>query len=153
MSDTFEIRLDRVDGYRFRTDFGSPEIPTLVVDEPPPLGGGTGPNPARLLAAAVGDCLSASLIFCLAKSRVEVGGVKTKVVGAYRRNERNRLRIGRLDARIEIDVSGTEPGKLQGCLEMFEDYCVVTASIRKGLDVAVTVLDTSGHQLLASPAP
>lgn len=153
MSDTFEVRLDRIDGYRFRTDFGSPEIPQLVVDEPPPLGEGTGPNPARLLAAAVGDCLSSSLIFCLGKSRVEVASVATRVVGTYRRNERNRLRIGGLDVTIEVEVPGSEPEKLSRCLGMFEDFCVVTASVRAGLDVAVKVVDASGNELYASSAP
>jgi hypothetical protein len=62
MADTFEVRLNRIAGYQFRADFGDDGIPSLVVDEPAPLGGGTGPNPARLLATAVGNCLSSSLI-------------------------------------------------------------------------------------------
>jgi uncharacterized OsmC-like protein len=120
MSDTFEIRLERLEGYRFRTDFGTEGVPPLIVDEPPPLGEGTGPNPARLLAAAVGDCLSASLLFCLGKSRVEVAGVKTRVAGTYRRNERGRLRIAVLDVSIQVDAPGSDPAKLGKCLEMFE---------------------------------
>jgi organic hydroperoxide reductase OsmC/OhrA len=153
MSDTFEIRLERLDGYRFLTDFGTEGVAPLIVDEPPPLGEGTGPNPARLLAAAVGDCLSASLLFCLGKSRVEVAGVKTRVAGTYRRNERGRLRITVLDVSIQVDVPGSDQAKLGRCLEMFEDFCVVTASVRKGVDVGVTVTDIRGNQLFASPAP
>jgi len=153
MSDTFEIHLDRIDGYRFRVDFGSPEIAPLLVDEPPPLGAGSGPNPARLLGAAVGNCLSSSLVFCLGKTRVEVAGVETAVVGKYRRNERGRLRVASLDVAVEIDVPGSEPAKLRKCLAMFEDYCVVTASVRKGIEVAVTVKDTSGNVLFDHPPP
>ena len=152
MSDTFEVLLDRIDGYRFRTDFGSPEIPELIVDEPPPLGRGSGPNPTRLLATAVGNCLSASLIFCLSKSRVELGSVKTKIEGNYVRNERNRLRIGGLVVTIEIDLAGNEPSKLEKCLGLFEDFCVVTATVRQGLDVKVVIVDTAGKQLHASAA-
>jgi len=150
MSDTFEIQLERLNDYRFQIDFGSEEVSPLVVDEPPPLGSGSGPNPSSLLAAAVGDCLSASLIFCLERSRTEIGSVKTKVTGTYRRNERARLRIGGLDVKIEIDAPGSNPKKLSKCLEMFEDFCVVTASVRKGLNVSVTVVDTTGQQLFAS---
>lgn len=150
MSDTFEVRLQRLGGYRFRTDFGSAEIPPLIVDEAPPLGEGTGPNPARLLAAAVGDCLSASLIFCLGRSRVEVAGVETTVIGTYSRNERGRLRVGGLDVSIEVDVPGSDPEKLGKCLEMFEDFCVVTGSVRQGIDVRVRVVDPAGNRLYAN---
>jgi organic hydroperoxide reductase OsmC/OhrA len=150
MADTFEVQLSRIAGYQFRADFGAEGMPPLVVDEPPPLGGNAGPNPARLLATAVGDCLSASLIFCLARSRVEVAGVDTRVVGSLHRNERGRLRIGKLEVSIRIDVPGAEPARLGKCLEMFEDYCVVTASVRKGIEVDVTVVDVQGREIFAS---
>jgi organic hydroperoxide reductase OsmC/OhrA len=152
MSDTFEIELERVAGFRFRTDFGLPGVAPLVVDEPPPLGEGQGPNPARLLAAAVGDCLSASLLFCLGKSRVEVASLRTRVVGTYVRNERNRLRIGGLDVALVLDAPGRGADDLSKCLAMFEDFCVVTASVRKGLEVDVTVSDPAGNELYASSA-
>lgn len=150
MSDTFEIRLKRLDGYRFETDFGTPGVPALVVDEPPPLGDGSGPNPARLLAAAVGGCLSASLLFCLGRARVEVGSLATHVSGTYRRNERGRLRIGGLDVSIEVELPGTAPDELGRCLGTFEDFCIVTASVRAGLEVTLTVRDTAGNELWAS---
>lgn len=149
MSDTFEVTLERIERYRFRADFG-PGLPGLVLDEPPPLGANAGPNPARLLATAVGDCLSASLVFCLSKSRVEVAALHTRVNGTYRRNERNRLRIGGLEVDLEVDVPGADPGRLARCLEGFEDFCVVTASVRQGLEVAVTVHDPAGNELFAS---
>jgi organic hydroperoxide reductase OsmC/OhrA len=152
VSDTFEVRLDRVDGYRFRADFGLEGVEPLTVDEPPPLGEGRGPNPARLLALAVGNCLSASLVFCLSKSRIEIGSVETTVVGSYRRNERGRLRIDGLDVSIRIDLAGTDRARVEKCLGAFEDFCVVTASVRRGIDVGVIVQDTNGETLLSSPA-
>ncbi len=152
MSDTFEIHLERIAGYQFRADFGSADIAALIVDEPPPLGAGSGPNPARLLAVAVGNCLSASLIFCLSKSRAEIGSVQTSVTGTFVRNERNRLRIGGLFVAIEIDVPETDSAKLERCLQMFEDYCVVTASVRQGIDMTVSVRDTHGRLLYGGPA-
>jgi len=145
MSDTFEVRLRRIERYRFETDFRQDGVAPLVVDEPPPLGDGTGPNPARLLAAAVGDCLSASLVFCLSKSRVELTSLATTVTGSYVRNARNRLRIGRLD--VTIEVGAEDPSKLERCLGSFEDFCIVTASVRAGLAVGVRVVDTAGNAL------
>ena len=147
MSETFRVDLERLDGFRFRADFGSPDIPALVLDEGPPLGKGGGPNPARLLAAAVGNCLSSSLLFCLGKSRIEVASLRTGVTGTYVRNERGRTRIGRLDASISIDVPGGDPARLAKCLELFEDFCTVTASLRQGIPIQVTVTGPGGAVL------
>lgn len=85
MGSTFDIELRLEEGYRFTVDFGD-GIPTLLVDEPPPLGEGAGPNPSRLLAAAVADA-----------------------------------------------------GRLDRCLDLFEDFCIVTQSVRNGFDVEVEV--------------
>jgi uncharacterized OsmC-like protein len=147
MADTFSLSLRRLDGFRFEVDFGDRGIPLLEVDESPPLGEGRGPNPARLLALSVGNCLAASLLFCLQKSRVKVASIAAEVEGEYQRNERNRLRIGRLDVAITIAVSDEDRGKLDRCLGMFEDFCVVTATVRQGVPVHVRVLDPQGALL------
>ena len=147
MSDTFQIELERLDGYRFRADFGDPALPALLTDEGPPLGKGAGPNPSKLLATAIGNCLSASLVFCLSKSRVEVGKLRTTATGTLVRNERNRLRIGRIDVVLAPELPGSTPEKVQKCLEVFEDFCTVTASVRAGLPVGVKVVDASGSVL------
>ena len=65
MSDNnqFSIQVQLIEDYLFKIDFG--EFGDVLTDEPPPLGGGEGPNPARLVAAAVGNCLCASLLFSL----------------------------------------------------------------------------------------
>jgi uncharacterized OsmC-like protein len=60
------VRLTQAQDYQFDVDFGTPG-PLLRADEPAPLGQGTGPSPEQLLAAAVGNCLSASLLFALRK--------------------------------------------------------------------------------------
>jgi hypothetical protein len=52
----FALTMDLQDDYRFLVDFGQDGVPPLLMDEPEPLGEGTGPNAARLLAAAVGNC-------------------------------------------------------------------------------------------------
>ena len=150
MADTFQVQLARLDGYRFRADFGDPAIPALEVDEGPPLGKGAGPNPTKLLATALAECLSSSLIFCLAKSRVEVGTLHTTATGTLVRNERGRLRVGRIDVVLRPELPGSEPAKVQKGLELFEDFCVVTASVRQGLAVGVKVEDARGAPLYES---
>ncbi len=48
----FELSLTLEDGYRFTVEFGREGVPPLLLDEPPPLGEGSGPNAARILGAA-----------------------------------------------------------------------------------------------------
>ncbi len=141
MSDRPEatVVLELEEGYRFRADLGSPGVPPLVLDEPPPLGEGAGPDAARVLAAAVGDCLSASALFCLRKARVEVRGMRTEVSVSFARNEEGRLRIAGIGVRMHPEVAPGDAGRVRRCLEIFEDFCVVTQSVRGGIDVRVEV--------------
>lgn len=138
-AETVEVRLDQQDLYRFSVLFGQDGVEPLVVDEPAPLGAGAGPNASRLLAAAVGHCLSASALYCLDKARVPVQGVQTTVTGQLERNERGRLRIGGLQVQIDVAVAEADRSRMVRCLELFEDFCVVTASVRNGIPVEVDV--------------
>jgi organic hydroperoxide reductase OsmC/OhrA len=140
--ESFEVTLERAENYRFVADFHQPGVPSLVMDEPPPLGTGEGPNPARLLAAAIGQCLSSSALFCLNKARVPVHGMHTSVAGTMVRNERGRLRIGSLTVTLQPRVSPEDRDRLTRCLDLFEDFCIVTESVRGGIDVQVTVEPT-----------
>lgn len=135
----FEVALTLRDGYAFTVDFAEGEGPPLVVDELPPLGEANGPNPARLLAAAVGSCLSASLLFCLRKSRIEVNRLRTTVEGTIARNERGRLRIGGIRVRLAPELTAAQAERMGRCLDLFQDFCLVTESIREGIAVDVEV--------------
>jgi organic hydroperoxide reductase OsmC/OhrA len=142
-SEGFSVALTLQHGYRFDVDFQDGTLPQMVVDERPPLGEGAGPNPARVLATAVGQCLSASLLFCLRKARVEPKELRTVVRGTMIRNERGRFRIGEL--RVTLDPT-FEPGdreRIGRCVELFEDFCIVTESVRSGIDVQVELAGVS----------
>lgn len=139
MEGTFEVTLSRRDKFEFDVDFGDGSHTTLRMDEPEPLGEGQGPNAARVVAAAIGNCLSASLLYCLGKAHIDVVDLETRVTGETVRNERGRLRLGKLQVHIEPDVGAVPREKLQRCLDIFEDFCLVTASVREGLDVDVSV--------------
>lgn len=133
----FSLRLTLAENYRMTVDFG--DGAELLMDEPPPLGEGTGPNASRVLAAAVGNCLSSSLLFCLRRARARVDGLETEVHGKLVRNERGRLRIGELKVRIAADLDPEERAKLDRCLDLFEDFCIVSASVRQGIPIDVEV--------------
>ena len=149
MSEThgFTLTLEQVQDYEFRVKFDWPEVADLTLDEPAPLGRSAGPNAARLIGAAVANCLSSSLLFCLRKFKQSPGTLRAEVRGEIVRNDRGRMRIGRFDVTIHL---GAEPGTLQHfdrCLAQFEDFCVVTESVRHGIPVGVRVVDPQGAEV------
>ncbi|MBI4408206.1 MAG: OsmC family protein [Gemmatimonadetes bacterium] len=137
--ESFAVELVQRDGFEFGVDFDGDGLLDLRVDEPPPLGGGRGPNAARLLAAAVGHCLSASLLFCLRKARVEVGGIRTRVQGSLVRNEHGRLRVGELRIALQPELEPADRDRIGRCLEVFEDFCLVGQSVKRGIPLHIEV--------------
>ena len=137
--DEATVSLELRQGYQFLVDFGMPGVPGLLMDEPGPLGAGQGPNASRMLAAAIANCLSASLLFCLRKAHVDVHGMRTDASAALMRNERGRPRVGRISVRIHPELEQTDSGRIARCLGLLEDFRVVTQSVRSGLDVSVEV--------------
>lgn len=133
------VRLELEDGYRFWVDLGE-GFPPLLMDEPAPLGDGAGPNASAVLAAAVGNCLSASLLYCLRRARIDVTSLRTEAEVVPARNAEGRLRIGSIRVELHPEVAAGAEGRLGRCLELFEDFCVVTESVRAGIDVAVKVV-------------
>ncbi len=129
--------LELLNDYRLKVRFDGEELGNLTMDEPPPVGSGSGPNPAMLISAAVGGCLTESLLFCLRKSHADVKGMKTKIITTLKRNERGRLRIGAIT--IELKPQVDDITKLARCREIFEDYCVVTESVKNGIPVEIRI--------------
>ena len=132
------VHVELEEGYRFRVDFGDGRG-VLLMDEPAPLGDGSGPNAAAVLGAAVANCLSASLLFCLRKARVEVRSLGADVEVTSSRNERGRLRVSGVRVQLHPDLAPGNEGRVGRCLELFEDFCVVTEAVRGGIEVDVTV--------------
>lgn len=146
----FTLHLEQLEGYEFKVRFDWDQVPELIVDEPPPLGGRAGPNPSRLIAVAAANCLSASLLYCVTKNEPPAGAVKTAVTCRMVRNDKQRLRVGGLTVRIEVNDAIADAARFKRCLDLFEDFCVVTASIRDGIPVAVEVCDPAGNVLHSS---
>jgi organic hydroperoxide reductase OsmC/OhrA len=143
---TFGVELEQQEGYEFRVHFDWPGVAELTLDEPPPLGGARGPNAARLVAAAVANCLSASLVFCLRdKFHQNPGPLRAMATGRLKRNAQGRYRIAEIGVTISLAEKLGEMPHQSRCLEQFEDFCVVTESVRQGIPVTVTVLDAAGE--------
>lgn len=156
MSDTqrISLTLEQEDDYAFRIRFDETGIADLMTDEPPPLGQGEGPNPTRLLLSAVANCLSASLLFALRKFKNTPGKLVTHATAELVRNEQGRLRVGHIHADIRLAEPGAAHASLERILAQFENFCVVTESVRHGVEVSVSITDADGVQLHGvAPAP
>lgn len=146
MSDEVSITITRQDKYQFLVDFG-PGIANTVVDEPAPLGDGAGPSPPQLLAAAVANCLSASLLFAHGKFKEDPGRLTTTAICEIGRNEKNRLRVTGIKVTITLGVVPESLAHLDRALAQFEDFCTVSQSVRAGIPFTVTVRSPDGRVL------
>ena len=86
MTEQPKVTLRQGKDYQFEINF-SEGGPTLLADEPAPLGGGSGPAPAQLLVAAVANCLSDSLLFALRKFNQAAEPISASATGAVGRND------------------------------------------------------------------
>ncbi len=95
-----------------------------------------GPNPSRLVGLAVLGCLSSSFIFCLKKRDFTLDNLKAEAEVIIGRNEKGFWRVKKINVNIDVKIDDPETRKrADQCRKMFEQYCLVTQSIRKGIDV------------------
>jgi len=140
------ITLRQQQDYQFQVDFGE-GIPPLLADEPAPLGSGQGPSPVQLLAAAVGNCLSDSLLFALRKFKQTPEPLHCTVDAEIGRNEQKRLRVLKMTAALHLGVPASSLEHLDRVLDQFEAYCTVTQSVGQGIAITTEVFDSTGARL------
>ncbi|MHA2060143.1 MAG: OsmC family protein [Candidatus Ranarchaeia archaeon] len=131
--------LEQVSDYEFRVKFDLDEVEDIIMDEPKPLGGSKGTTASRALAAAVSHCMSASFIFCMRKREVPLTSLKTVAKSYMRRNEKGRWRIHHIDITVHPKYEDPTHHRIARCVEIFEDYCIVTQSVRKGIPINIKV--------------
>jgi uncharacterized OsmC-like protein len=148
MSDTDGIRLvlEQEGAYAFKVSFDGTTLDALHTDEPAPLGGGTGPNPSALLLAGVANCLSASLVFALRKFKNSPGPIRAEITARKERNAEGRWRIPRAEVVITLADKAAALEHFDRVLAQFEQFCIVTQSVRDGMAVEVSVIDADGQR-------
>ena len=146
MPHTVTVTLTQDQDYRFAIAFGA-GVPTLYGDEPPPLGKGSGPSPSQLLAAAVGNCLSDSLLFALRKFKQSPEPIRTEVSALIGRNAENRLRVQEILVKLTLGAPRESLAHIDRALAQFEEFCTVSQSVRQGIPVSVEVYDSAGAKL------
>jgi organic hydroperoxide reductase OsmC/OhrA len=107
-------------------------------DEPDPVGDDAGPATPALLGAAVGHCLSASLLETLKRSRLDVCAFETEAVAVVKPNAEGLPRIDHVDVVLKPVLSARSPRTVRA-EEVFENHCTVTSSVKRGIDVRVRV--------------
>ena len=148
---TIHVQLQQKQDYQFDISFGA-AVPNIMGDEPAPLGAGQGPSPVQLLAAAVGNCLSDSLLFALRKFKQAPDPMRCEVQADVGRNAEGRLRVLGIKATLTLGVPAASLQHLDRVLAQFEAYCTVTQSVKAAFPVGVQVFDADGSLLHPKPA-
>lgn len=149
-SEQVKVTLTQISDYSFNVSFDQTDIPDLLTDEGAPLGGGKGPNPSRMLLAAIANCLSASLLFAMRKYKNTPGTIRAEVRGTLGRNADERTRVQHIDVDLHLPDAAEDYEQFERILQQFENFCVVTESVRSGIEIAVQVRDSSGEVRHAS---
>jgi len=150
MTDQKPIRvtLEQDGDYAFHISFDDTALGAILTDEPSPLGQDRGPNPVRLLLASIANCLVASLLFAMRKQHNQPGKLRAEITAIPIRNNEGRWRIPQAHVELQLPKRDEHYQHLERVLEQFEEFCVVTQSVRQGIDVQVTVKDAHGRILL-----
>lgn len=143
---SIHIRLQQKQDYQFDIHFGG-DVPQVMGDEPAPLGAGQGPSPVQFLAAAVGNCLSDSLLFALRKFKQSPEPLSCDVHAEVGRNAEGRMRVLAIRAVLTLGVPAASLEHLDRVLGQFESYCTVTQSVGQGIAVSIEVVDALGVRL------
>lgn len=143
------IKLDESESQMiFKCDLGNLKVKDCYIDEEHREEVDMlGPNPSRLLALGVLGCLSASFIFCIKKRNFKVDDFTAEAEVVITRNKKGFWRIKKIDVNILPKI--TDPDTLKRakqCLKsakdgvsFFEQYCIVTQSVRSGIEVNVNL--------------
>ncbi len=143
------IKLEDIDSQMiFKCDLGNMKVKDCYIDEEHHEEVDMlGPNPSRLLALGVLGCLSASFIFCLKKRNFKVDDFQSEAEITINRNEQGFWRVKKIDVSIKPKIENPEALKrAKQCLKstkdgisFFEQYCIVTQSVRDGVEVNVNI--------------
>ncbi len=137
----FAVNLKYEGGYRFSSqasEDGRLHGDPYASDEPDPVGEASGPATPALLGSAVTHCLSASLLEALRHAHVEVLDFEAEAVAIVKPNEEGNPRIDHIDVTLRPRLAQSNP-RINRCAEVFENYCTVTSSVKRGIDVRVGV--------------
>jgi organic hydroperoxide reductase OsmC/OhrA len=107
-----------------------------------------GPDATQLLAMAVLGCLNASFIFCLNKRNLTIDELEARAEVSFKKNESGYIRVEKIDVKITPKTDDPDTLKrIQQCIKkvksgkmLFEENCIITSSVREGINVNVDIM-------------
>jgi hypothetical protein len=78
---------------------------------------------------------------------VEPAAVTAEAAARLVRNERGRFRIGGIDVELSLSLDAADRAAFERCRPLFEDFCIVTESVRQGVPVQVRL---TAHETAAA---
>jgi organic hydroperoxide reductase OsmC/OhrA len=101
---------------------------------------------------SLANCLAASLLFALRKYKNDPGKLVTKSRATLSRNEQGRLRITHVTVDLQLSDALSTLEHADRAFAQFENFCIVTESVRQGIAVEVNVRDAAGEIMHTSNA-
>ncbi|MFX1394019.1 MAG: OsmC family protein [Promethearchaeota archaeon] len=132
----------------FKVNLGYDKLKEIFIDET--MGKKSkmwGPDAAKLLAMALLGCLNASFLFCLNKRNLTVDDLEAHAEVSFKKIEKGYVRVDKINVKI-IPKSNdpTTIKRINQCVRkmknnkmFFEETCIITASVREGIDVDVNI--------------
>lgn len=137
----FQVDMEHLEGFRIRSqasEYGALHGSVFYTDEPDPVGEASAPATPAMLGAAIGHCLSASLLETLKHAHVPVKSFTAHVNSVVEENENGLPRISRVEVTLNPVITDSLP-RAENVSKTFEDRCTVSSSVRQGIDIRVHV--------------
>ncbi|MFX0028358.1 MAG: OsmC family protein [Candidatus Hermodarchaeota archaeon] len=133
------VGLKQTEEMIFRCELGNLKIENLFIDEKnEKVEEKLGPSPAKLLGLSVLGCLAASFSFCLQKGGFSLPGLNGIAEVTIARNNKGFWRVNKIDIEMVPQIDTPEMRKrVNQCARFFEQYCIISESLRKGFEVNV----------------
>ena len=114
----------------------------IHVDEPESFHGtDLGPSSIEYILIGIGGCLGSTLVYCLNRNNVDIDNLEIIVDGTLKHIGREKhLRLIDIKVNLYLTTRNNESSeKIDLCIRIFKEHCVVTDSIREGIPIKVEV--------------
>ena len=139
---TIKVRMDKIHtGKILLIDTGMKNLPEIHLDdEHDDVNEMLGPDPSRLLTAAIVGCLSASYMFCMDKKNLKFDDYSAEAEYVGYKTEQGVWRVKEINVKLLPRSNDEKVAKrIKQCSKIFERLCTVTESVREGIKVNVDI--------------